>query len=270
MRIGQRLKTEKIGTLSHSSGVISLAPSVVNIGGLQVENDALSRTIATDVTLAANTLYMIYMVLNSGVPELRISTNYNSVGPSGFTSWGLVGAFYSNGVTGSIALGSFVNINGSPETDFISYTPTTTNISVGNGNLRFIYRRIGNLIKIKGMVSFGSTTSFTGRIAFSIPSNTSMDVSSGQVVGTNGGIWAYNYSGVATAYDSAAGIREDYSVLQDNNSLTNVYIGGRSTAGSSADFSNTFPKTWVTGDEVQLKYFEAPISGWSNAQIKDL
>jgi hypothetical protein len=126
MRIGQRIKNEKIGSLSHGGGIISLTASTVNVGGLQIDTDTLSRTISSDVTLVANTLYMIYVVLSSGTPTMRISTNVNSVGPAGFSSWKLVGAFYSNGITGSIAFGSFVNIDGAPATTNIPYTPVFT------------------------------------------------------------------------------------------------------------------------------------------------
>jgi hypothetical protein len=96
MRIGQRIKQEKIGAISHSVGIVTLQPSILNIGGLQVETDVLSRTITSDVTLTANNLYMVYVVLSAGVPVIRISTNVNSIGPAGFSSWKLVGAFYTN------------------------------------------------------------------------------------------------------------------------------------------------------------------------------
>ena len=108
MRIGQQIKDERLGTISHSAGIISLAPSTVNIGGIQVDTDALSRNIISDLTMTANTLYMVYAVMLTGAPVMRISTNVNSVGPAGFTSWKLVGAFYSNGMS-PIAFGSFVN-----------------------------------------------------------------------------------------------------------------------------------------------------------------
>lgn len=132
MRIGQKIKEEKIGTLTHGGGIISLTPSTVNVGGVQVDTDALSKTISLDVILSANTLYMIYIVLNVGAPEIKISTNVNSIGPAGFSSWKLVGAFYSNGVVRNEAIfpiititptfGSFVNIIGTPQTDWVSET----------------------------------------------------------------------------------------------------------------------------------------------------
>lgn len=113
--MGQILLEDKIGALSHSSGVITLAASRLTVGGQQYTTSALNRTIATDVTMAANTLYMIYAVVSGGVVSLRISANVNSVGPAGFTSWVLVGAFYSTAANTPV-WGSFVNIEGPPET----------------------------------------------------------------------------------------------------------------------------------------------------------
>lgn len=146
--MGQILQLDRIGSLSHSAGTISLASSVLTIGGQQYSG-ALSRLIATDVTMTANTLYMIYAVINSGNMELRISANVNSVGPSGFTSWKLVGAFYTNGLS-PIAFGSFVNIQGTPSTS----TPIPFNLGVNftgsNGTASIsndcYYSRIGNTI----------------------------------------------------------------------------------------------------------------------------
>lgn len=100
--MGQILQTDKIGTLSQSTGTITLTasssvPSYLTIGGQQYQITAnLTRTIATDVTLTLQNLYMVYAVLSGGVVVLRVSTNLNSVGPAGFTSWKLVGAFYTD------------------------------------------------------------------------------------------------------------------------------------------------------------------------------
>lgn len=114
--MGQILQQDKIGALSHSAGIITLAPSVLTIGGQQYSTSSLNRTIATDITMTANSRYQIFAVLISGVVNLRISVNQNSVGPAGFTNWKLVGSFYANGMS-PVAFGSFVNIKGVPKTE---------------------------------------------------------------------------------------------------------------------------------------------------------
>lgn len=108
--MGQKLREDKLGTLSHSSGIITMAastssPAWLTIGGQQYKvTSNLARTITSDVTLSANSNYYVYAVSVSGAPQLRISTNANSVGPAGFSSWRMVGNFLSNG---SSAFGGF-------------------------------------------------------------------------------------------------------------------------------------------------------------------
>lgn len=94
--MGQKLREDKIGAISHLAGVITLEASSLTIGGQQFKTSTLTRTITTDVTLTANTMYMVYAVQSGGVVSLKISTNVNSVGPAGFVSWKLVGAFNTN------------------------------------------------------------------------------------------------------------------------------------------------------------------------------
>lgn len=108
---------DKIGSLSHNAGIISLQPSLITIGGRQYRTTSvLNRTIATDVTLTTNTLYMIFAQVISGAVALRISTfvrsSYLLLNPNSE----LVGAFYSNGLV-SVGFGTFVNIVGTPTTE---------------------------------------------------------------------------------------------------------------------------------------------------------
>ena len=86
------LGSDTIGSLSQGSGTFTLAASRLTIGGQQYKTSALSVT----PTLAANTMYCLYVVLSSGVLTLVSSTNVNSVGPAGFSSWKLVGAYVTN------------------------------------------------------------------------------------------------------------------------------------------------------------------------------
>lgn len=118
----QVLKKDRIVNLHHSVGNILLdAGSLLTIGGKQfLLGSQLSVALSG---LVANTLYYVYATLNSGVPQLTISQNVNSAGPTGFGSWKLVGAFYANGgppaltvssAQGAIEFGSFINIEGVP------------------------------------------------------------------------------------------------------------------------------------------------------------
>lgn len=106
---------EKIGNLTNNGTSVTLLPSVLSIGGKQYRTTTLNVNYPS---LTANTLYMIYAIVNSGSPAIVISTNFNSIGPVGYNSWKLVGAFYSNGES-SVGFGAFVNIVGKPSTECI-------------------------------------------------------------------------------------------------------------------------------------------------------
>jgi len=181
-RIGQKIKDEKIGALSHGAGIISLTPSTVNIGGLQVDTDALSRNIISDLTMVASSLYMIYVVMLTGAPVIRISTNVNSVGPAGFTSWKLVGAFYSNGMS-PVAFGTFIGINNTKITsNFISFdgnivgtSSGTLNVGTGGGAQKTMeWSRDGDEIVMRYKVQVGTagTVDVVGGYLMPFPTNT--------------------------------------------------------------------------------------------------
>lgn len=122
--MGQVLKKDRIGQATHAMGTITLASSVLTIGGQQYVVSSASRLIASDVpVLAANSLYMVFAVVVSGVVQLRISSNFNSVGPTGFDAWKLVAAFYSNNGPMTVSFGSFVNIKGTPHTNTVAAGP---------------------------------------------------------------------------------------------------------------------------------------------------
>lgn len=133
--MAQKLRDDKIGTITQSSGIITMAasagsPAWLTIGGQQYKvTSALNLTIPT---LTANTLYMVYAVQTSGVVSLVQSTNVNSVGPAGFLSWKLVSAYYSDG---NLSFGSFVNITGIPKTlNRITYSGTI--VDANNSNVQ--------------------------------------------------------------------------------------------------------------------------------------
>jgi len=141
-------KQEKIGALTNVGNVISLAASVLNVGGQQYTTT--SNLTMTASGLTSNGLYMIYAVVESGAVKLVQSANVNSVGPAGYSAWKLVGAFYATW-NGSISFGGFVNIEGVPESGLYlmgTTTWTANNIAPTKGTIvfdQFIGQRKGSL-----------------------------------------------------------------------------------------------------------------------------
>ncbi len=144
--MAQKLRDDKIGTISHSGGTISMAasssnPAWLTIGGQQYRvTSTLSRTISADVTLAQATRYQVFAVISGGNVVLRISTNENSIGPSGFASWKLVGSFLSQGF--AAAFGGLLPIDRKP---IIRWSAgSTTNVGATSGVITNIAYDVAN------------------------------------------------------------------------------------------------------------------------------
>lgn len=151
---------DKIGTLSESSGTITMQASVLTIGGQQY-NETSALTVAA--TLAAkNTRYQIYAVRSGGNTILVVSSNENSVGPAGYTAWKLVGSYYANGAS-TPAFGSFVNITGIPKSEKTFYVQETSGGTL-TGGTNASWRRDGE--KIIATFDQGMTMSGSGILQF--------------------------------------------------------------------------------------------------------
>lgn len=233
---------DKIGSLSHNAGVISLQPSLITIGGRQYKTTSvLTRTISVDVTLIANSLYMIYAQVIAGVVVLRISTSVRSgyliLNPQAE----LVGAFYSDGLA-SISLGSFVNIYGPPETNPVSYLPVVASIGTITGaDTRWC--RKGPTVFLEGRFQNGTVT---GAAATMNPP-TSLVVLASVIPFVCG---SYGQQGSATGFNL---------VYNSNNfifGMANWAIGATGTQLANGGF------TTFSGS--------VPITGWSNTQLLDL
>lgn len=271
--MGQILQADKIGLLSHSAGSITLTASVLTVGGQQYVTSSLSRTIATDITMVANTRYQIYAIQSGGAVSLKISANENSVGPSGSTSWKLVGSFYSNKAA---SFGTFVTIEGVPTTSTysvgtITVTATGSNPTKGSTIVDVLYaKRIGD--KFFGQykyrqVSPGSTGSGTYKIGteFEIDLN---KLQSGNVGGAEATIGSCSFTGggAAAVYSGNTSVLAGsppaiiMSGLQ-NGDVANAYDDFGSTSGAALFASNDME---FSGN------FQVPIVGWSETPIKDL
>jgi hypothetical protein len=129
-----------------------------------------------------------------------------------------------------------------------TYTPTTTGYTIGNGTQEWRYLTLGKVVFVYGSVKFGSTTSMTGALTFTLPSSISQINSQYHQIGyvdfEDAG--TTSYFGQASYYSIQN--RVDINVL--NSSTT--YLGNSNT-------SSTVPMTWTTNDsfDVMCWYQEA-------------
>lgn len=120
-----------------------------------------------------------------------------------------------------------------------AFTPTHTNIIIGNGTELAFFTRVGRTIHGRYNLTFGSTTSFSGNVQVGMPVNI--------VGGTNlvGSAWILDsgileYIGICRA--AAAG---SVFVITDAGSAVNA----------------TTPFTWTTNDQLALNFtYEAAAS----------
>lgn len=146
--MGSIFRKDRIGNLSEAGGTISLAPSILTIGGKQFETKV---SISTPLpSLTANTRYQIFAVNNAGTIQLVISTNENSQGPAGWNAWKLVGSFYSEWESASFD--DFVNIEGIPRNRTIDKLLTSDVLSNTNdiADLRVTGLTLGMYYHVKG------------------------------------------------------------------------------------------------------------------------
>ena len=252
--MGQRTRDDKIGSLSHGGGIISLAASRLTIGGQQyTTTSATQRTISTDVTMTANSLYMIYAVVSGGAVQLRISSNVNSVGPAGFLSWKLVGAFYANGLV-SPAFGSFVTITGRPVSSRTFYTGSGTWVT--NTSYSSSWERDGEFMVVRVSLLIQGGSPNAAILDVNGPSGFTVDTSK-TPVGT---------PIIARALDS--GTREFPLGDYYGGSFALRLIQGEN-ATSAGNVSESTPFVWTTDDEMHSTARIA-ITGWSNTPLEDL
>lgn len=127
------------------------------------------------------------------------------------------------------------------------WTPTWTNLSVGNGTVTAKYRQIGRLVIAHLHVVFGSTTSISGAVDFTLPVNRA----------TYAGTAGLTSLGPARFFDTSVPAGNEGQIVNIAADKGRVYaLNASGTYLASADLSSTIPFTWATGDEInaQLVY----------------
>jgi hypothetical protein len=157
-------------------------------------------------------------------------------------------------VTSTLTSGGYVTQTALDATAWQTYTPTwgasTTNPSLGNGQIRGRYIVYGKMVHVQAWIGFGSTTTYgSGIWSISLPI-TAKDgwfAGSGNPFGVGGGTALFNDT-------SASNIAGGIALLWDVGSGTPDWrIRMVSDAGSS--ITATVPWTWANGDDVQVSVF---------------
>jgi len=148
------------------------------------------------------------------------------------------------------SVGPTVVINGTPVTDWQTFTPT-----VGFNNATHLgkYRRVGDSVEVSIQTTFTAAPT-TGTLSWNMPTGLSVDTS--KIDNSNNRY----VGGVAYGAGSQQAIGNTYY-----STTSNAWgIQGISTTSS---FSFVVPITWTTGNTINL-FYRIPVQGWSsNVQI---
>ncbi len=253
--------SENIGKLSYSSGVITLQPSRVTIGGQQYNTGTLNMSLGS---LSPAVRYQLYLVTVGGVIQLVKSTNENSVGPSGYSWWKLVGCFMSDGSSG---FGAFMNINDTPSFSRVTYTPGVSGQTAVSSPTAWVSRD-GARCMIQGMWTFSGTSNTTQPVISIFPGTTIRDPQTGASAFRGRVLGDLTYTDVGNSrlvhariysYDS-----NPISLLQG----VSFYSGNAATNGSLGNYI-VYQYTPVAGCAASFNA-EFLVNEWSDTPIKDL
>lgn len=121
---------------------------------------------------------------------------------------------------------------------YASYTPTFTNLTVGNASLNFTYCKIGKFVHVVGVMYFGSTTSISATPYMSLP--VTRHTTDLEVIGTG-------YLG-----DTGTATYMTFPLATTN---TTVLLFRAQSSGATVVeglASSTSPFTWTTGDRINV------------------
>lgn len=119
-----------------------------------------------------------------------------------------------------------------PSTGWTAYTPSFSNITIGNGSTAFYYQKIGKVVHVRGLITYGSTTSFNGACDFSHPAM----ATTYNILHPMGYVEFY---GSGLRHGRIVRINDTYSRF-----VCDVVSG---TTVSNGELSNTYPFTWTSG-----------------------
>lgn len=124
-----------------------------------------------------------------------------------------------------------------------SYTPTWTNVTVGNATQASAYMNAGKLYVVRISLTFGSTTSISGTPDFTLPGGVSVisGYSSFHVFGTGG---------LLDTSDSNATYLSPIVRTTTADKLRFLSMNTAGTYAKADGVSATVPFTWATGDMI--------------------
>lgn len=148
------------------------------------------------------------------------------------------------GATKKITIANLLGLlrSGGTPWAWVSWSPTWTNVTVGNGTVSAAYGRVGNVVNARLRLTFGSTTTVAGSVFFSTPTTMVAypSTSSSYPVGT------FHY------FLNAGGDNFGPAFINNGNTTTiNIKVyNAASTYLAQTNLSSTVPFTFTTLSEI--------------------
>lgn len=209
-----------------------------------------------DVTNARLIQPAPYLIKNHTLPAERMNFEFQTSIDS--TSYRLIFHVASSNTAAytikfdNISVGPQAKLYGSAVTDWVSYTPTgswTTNTTYTGR-----WRRVGDSMEIKALVSLSGAPNAANLAIAIIPSGYSIDSTK-----------ALSSTAIQlTVTGNDSGTLYDFSGFISGNLIAITYTA--TTSGAMSEISNTAPFSFNSGDSVGLSV-TVPILGWSSSQI---
>jgi len=131
-----------------------------------------------------------------------------------------------------------------------SYTPTWTNLTVGNATQSAAYMNAGKLYVVRFALTFGSDTSISGTIEFTLPNAVSVNADYDELAVLGGAVLQDTGTNSHLAYIFPS------SSTDARARILRLLVSGTSIVGSGQN--STTPFTWTTNDRIAGQFmFEA-------------
>lgn len=125
-----------------------------------------------------------------------------------------------------------------------TFSPVWTNLTVGNGTVESKYVQTGKTVHGRTVVTFGTTTSVSGAVSFTLP------VANASTAGVTGGMQMG--TGTALIAGTLYGI---FPLIAASNTAIIRTFGVGSTYPTHTDLSSMIPGTWANTSVLAVEYF---------------
>ncbi len=165
------------------------------------------------------------------------------------TNGGTPPSITANSVRAALVVTGSSSVSNVTQYSWQSFTPTWSNLTVGNAIQSFHFMQVGKLVVFHGFITLGSSSSVGNGPSFSLP------VAASGYIGTASGV---PYIGLAEFEDHTnAGYAGLLSLSGPTLALPVVQLAS-GTYVQIATLSSTVPATWGTGDEFRFSgHYEA-------------